>query len=264
MQGNIDLDYSRGCLLALQDWAWLNRHGAFENEILRKYVAPFPPRGLMFVVSRLTREKDFAAHGVDFYQVLSEISKKPLTEYQSILDFGCGCGRLLRMLLGHPGRISACDVDPRLISWVIRRLPFVNAVLTDIQPPLPYPNATFDCIISISNFTHFSWRGQDAFLEELNRISMPEGSLFITVHGRKALRRFMEQKDKKSILGQMIDTFNRGEHPKSTANSTDIAVLAVEGVIFKRNRAAGSICAAVELLRVDPCRFSGAPVRSSV
>ena len=53
-------------------------------------------------------------------------------------------------------------------------------------------------------------------------------------------------------------------HPKSTANSTDIAVLAVEGVIFKRNRAAGSICAAVELLRVDPCRFSGAPVRSSV
>jgi len=52
--------------------------------------------------------------------------------------------------------------------------------------------------------------------------------------------------------------------PKSTANSTDIAVLAVEGVIFKRNGAAGSICAAVELLRVGPCRFSGAPVRSSV
>ena len=52
--------------------------------------------------------------------------------------------------------------------------------------------------------------------------------------------------------------------PKSTANSTDIAVLTVEGVIFKRNRAAGSICAAVELLRGDPCRFSGAPVRSSV
>ena len=55
-----------------------------------------------------------------------------------------------------------------------------------------------------------------------------------------------------------------GMCPKSTANSTDIAVLTVEGVIFKRNRAAGSICAAVELLRVDPCRFSGAPVRSSV
>ena len=50
---------------------------------------------------------------------------------------------------------------------------------------------------------------------------------------------------------------NKNLRPKSTANSTDIAVLTVEGVIFKRNRAAGSICAAVELLRVDPCRFFG-------
>ena len=63
------------------------------------------------------------------------------------------------------------------------------------------------------------------------------------------------------ILGYFIVHITR---PKSTANSTDIAVLTVEGVIFKRNRAAGSICAAVELLRVDPCRFSGAAVRSSV
>ena len=65
-------------------------------------------------------------------------------------------------------------------------------------------------------------------------------------------------------MGHINTIFSQLLQPKSTANSTDIAVLTVEGVIFKRNRAAGSICAAVELLRGDPCRFSGAPVRSSV
>ena len=69
-----------------------------------------------------------------------------------------------------------------------------------------------------------------------------------------------------SPIARLLDwlSVKYGVLPKSTANSTDIAVLTVEGVIFKRNRAAGSICAAVELLRVDPCRFSGAAVRSSV
>ena len=126
----------------------------------------------------LHSEADFASHGVDFYLALSAASPKPLLEYRSILDFGCGCGRLARMFKGHPYRIAGCDIDQRHIQWIQQSLDYMDARVTSVRPPLPYVDNEFDAVISISIFTHLNENSQDEFLLELRRITKMGDTFF--------------------------------------------------------------------------------------
>src|SRR5687768_6818293 len=162
------IGYELGCRMPVADWVSLNRTGVFRDPTLRKYVSPFPPRKLMQNVSGLFEEQDFASHGADFYLALSAASPKPLSEFRSILDFGCGCGRLARMFKGHPFRIEGCDIDPRHVARVNASLDFMRAKVSSVEPPLPYGDNEFEAVTSISIFTHLSERSQDQFLPELS------------------------------------------------------------------------------------------------
>jgi ubiquinone/menaquinone biosynthesis C-methylase UbiE len=183
------MNYEEGCRMHTNDWVTLNRTGIFENTSLRRYVSPFPPSDLMGITSGLQSETGFAAHGVDIYNALALASPKPLTEYQHILDFGCGCGRLARMFKGHPYKISGCDIDVRHVEWISKNLDFMDVKLSSVIPPIPFDDNEMDAVISISIFTHLTEKSQDDFLAELSRVTRPGGILFLTVHGAQALKR---------------------------------------------------------------------------
>ena len=91
-----ELDYKKGCTLPFEDWAWLNLTGVFENNELAQFVSPFPPKNLIHNVSGLSNKSDFAKHGIDIYEALLKASPIPLAQYEYLLDFGCGSGRLAR------------------------------------------------------------------------------------------------------------------------------------------------------------------------
>lgn len=131
------MDYELGCYLPAEDWAWLNRTGVFRDPALRKYVSPFPPAALMQNVSGLVKEEDFASHGADIFEALSAASPRPLAEYQHLLDFGCGCGRLARMFKGHPHQVSGCDIDRRHVEWARQNLDYMKVSVSSVKPPLP-------------------------------------------------------------------------------------------------------------------------------
>jgi SAM-dependent methyltransferase len=213
------MDYAQGCRLPAAEWAWLNRVGCFENPELREYVSPFPPVDLIQNVSGLVNERDFASHGADFFLALSAASPKPLWEFRTILDFGCGCGRLARMFKGHSGAITGCDIDSRHVRWIKDNLPYMQAMVTSVHPPLPFVDNQFEAIISISVFTHLNERSHNEFLAELNRICEPNGYLFLTVHGERALRRAVEEPTIRSLIDvdedrfrKARDEFSQGKH----------------------------------------------------
>jgi len=193
--------------MPLEDWIRLNRVAIFENPELRKYVSPFPPAELMTVVSGLTNEKDFAAHGTDIYRAVSLASRKPLHEYDGILDFGCGCGRFARMLKGYQKKLSGCDIDARLINWLNKELGFMEAKVSRVTPPIPFIANEFESVVSISIFTHLKETDQDAFLADLYRVCRPEGRLFITVHGERALQRALCEPAIRTMLSMDEERF---------------------------------------------------------
>ena len=203
------IDYPLGCQMPTEDWVRLNRMEVFNDPTLRRYVSPFPPRDLMQNVSGLVSESDFASHGTDFFLALSAVSPKPLSAYRSILDFGCGCGRLARMFKGHPARVCGCDIDHRHVNWVRDNLKFVEAKLSSVNPPIPYADNEFEAVISISIFTHLTEYSQDLFLAELARVTQPGGYLFLTVHGERALHRALTEPAIRNMLSMDEDRFQR-------------------------------------------------------
>jgi SAM-dependent methyltransferase len=121
----------------------------------------------------------------DAIRVILDARGVKLADLGSILDFGCGCGRILRHWSGLPKSVAiyGTDYNKKAIAWCARNLPFVTAEVNRLEPPLRYENDSFDFVYAFSVFTHLSEALQPAWIQELARVMAPGGYLLITVHG---------------------------------------------------------------------------------
>jgi SAM-dependent methyltransferase len=113
-----------------------------------------------------------------------------LDQYSPILDFGCGCGRVLLWLqdLAEAGSsLHGVDIDERAVRWADENLPWATCSANPPLPPLDYPDGYFDLVFSHSVFTHLDEAYQDQWLAELRRVTRPGGHLVLTVHGEAVL-----------------------------------------------------------------------------
>lgn len=117
---------------------------------------------------------------------------RDLGSYRSVLDFGCGCGRILMHLerLADTAAVFGCDIDARAVRWATEHLPWARLAVNRPEPPLPYDDATFDLVYNHSVFTHLDEEHQDLWLAELRRVARPGATLLLTVHGDKPLADF--------------------------------------------------------------------------
>jgi SAM-dependent methyltransferase len=130
----------------------------------------------------------------DLSQALAAIGRS-LDEFDRVLDWGCGCGRILRHLLPPTGpkHLSACDIDAEAIAWIAGNLPAVEASVTGGLPPLPYGDTSFDLIFNHSVMSHLDAAYQDAWLRELKRVLRPGGIATLSVHGAHAFQGFLNK-----------------------------------------------------------------------
>jgi SAM-dependent methyltransferase len=115
--------------------------------------------------------------------------ERPLDSFASILDFGCGCGRMLMWLeeLGKRTNLHGTDVDAEAVAWAAEQLPYCAFTVNQADPPLPYEDGAFDLIFNHSVFSHIDERRQDAWLGELHRVTRPGGFLVLCVNGEWVL-----------------------------------------------------------------------------
>lgn len=115
-----------------------------------------------------------------------EMGRDP-ADARRVLDFGCGCGRTARWLLGGGNtEFHGVDVDAEAIAWCRQHLPQGHFAATGPAPPLPFPPEHFDVVYCLSVFTHLNESMQDVWLAELRRILRPGGVLLLTVHSKFA------------------------------------------------------------------------------
>lgn len=173
----------------LNEWLDFNRVHAFESEANMALVAPFPPHDRMLITTGLVDPKDFASHGYDVLKALNDVSPQPLSSFSSVLDFGVGAGRLARMFKGFKGNYTGIDVDEQNIKWINSALKYVRAIHTRPKKPLPFPNAEFDLVISVSVFSHMNENDHLFYLTEIARVTKPGACILLTTHGERALNR---------------------------------------------------------------------------
>lgn len=105
-------------------------------------------------------------------------------ELRSVLDFGCGCGRILRQWESRlPERLVGVDVNPRLVRWCQRHLAFAEVSTSSPVPPLGFADGSFDFVYARSIFTHLDETSEAVWIGEIHRILEPGGVLLFTVSG---------------------------------------------------------------------------------
>jgi len=122
-------------------------------------------------------------------QALAGVGRR-MEEFERILDFGCGPGRVLRLLEPLAGRteLHGVDIDADAIAWCRQAIPFAHFTAAPHVPPTAYPDAHFDLVLNHSVFTHLPEERQDQWLGELQRIARPGAILLLTVHSLPQLR----------------------------------------------------------------------------
>ena len=150
-----------------------------------------PPSTLMARVHGSSDEVSFASGG---FQMLTDLltalePHRPIPSFRRILDWGCGCGRLLRHALVYlqDSELHGCDIDTEAIAWSDLNLIGASFRLVGVSPPTSYESNSFDLIYGVSVLTHMDEEHQFAWLDELRRILRPGGILLVTFHGRSFL-----------------------------------------------------------------------------
>jgi SAM-dependent methyltransferase len=146
-----------------------------------------PPPHLRYRVHGALDAESYVATGTAIAATVGNILEKSrLPEPSTILDFGCGPGRVVSHLARRHAawRLFGCDIDPEAIAWARRNLgDMATFEVTDARPPLPFPDRFFDAVYTVSVFTHLDERLQLGWLAELRRILKPGGTLLATTHG---------------------------------------------------------------------------------
>ena len=153
-----------------------------------------PPRSLQAFVGG-----GFQALGEEFFAYLKDLCR--LRPEESVLDVGCGSGRMAVPLLGYldgRGRYVGFDIAPKLIRWCSGHISRRNANFTfhlaDIfnkhynprgacpasQYRFPCSDQSVDLVLATSVFTHMLADDVRHYLREIRRVLRPGGRGLLT------------------------------------------------------------------------------------
>jgi len=176
-------------------YRWLERRSARAADDGVDDGLPMPPAELVVQVSGPSRAwfseqgrsdaakfRDLAArHGADMAGGIS------------VLDFGCGVGRIARWLasdvIAAGGTFHGSDLNPKLVAWCAANLPGSYG-RNRLRPPLDVADDQVDLVYAHSVLTHLTEATAGAWLAELARVLRPGGLALLTFHDEAYAARF--------------------------------------------------------------------------
>jgi len=183
-------------------WALVNRGRAAPDGL------PYPAPRLCFLVSANYDPRYFlrtGEQGASCIRSLLQRNGAPIEGMSSILDFGCGCGRIARHWSGlHATAVTGSDINPALVRWAGRNLRFGKFDVNGLSARLPYRDCSFDLVYAVSVFTHLSEPLQRWWMDELTRILRPGGLLLVTVKGRDLWNELSAAEEERFRAGMLV------------------------------------------------------------
>ena len=166
-----------------------------------------PPYDLAFDAYNSLDWRYYKQYGKAHAKIFSDTVKDLIPPGDvSILEWGCGPGRLIRhweeLLADYSVKVTGTDYNSRTIDWCIENLPGQEFVKNDLMPPIALGDEQFDVVYCFSVFTHLSWEAQQAWAAELKRLLKPGGIFICTTHGDRYRHLLTKKVD--------IDTYEAG------------------------------------------------------
>jgi SAM-dependent methyltransferase len=168
---------------------------------------PLPPDVLRLMVAGTDDAEWFLAAGARAAESLTQLLAKAgiaLHQCQSILDFGCGCGRVIRHLRHLPAELHGCDTNPIAVEWCNENLTFGRFAVNALESSLEYDAESFDLVYALSVFTHLPHELQAMWMRELHRVLKPGGVLMLSLHGDAMLGKLTRAERSDYRSGQLV------------------------------------------------------------
>lgn len=178
MFGNVSDDF----------WYWLFTNGYDNNAIVRQILPGMPDEQTQLNFTgrsgHLALADAFAVYKL-FKDILARNSKN-LSECSTVLDFGCGWGRIIRFFLKDVEESVLWGIDcyKEMIDLCEEQNLRCNFETIKPMPPTRFASDMFDLIYLYSVFSHLSEEAHLAWLKEFKRMLKPGGMLIATTRSR--------------------------------------------------------------------------------
>lgn len=173
--------------------------------------------------------KKFSETRKHFWRSLDFI-KQYVQDRDSILDFGCGNGRLIELFNDKNVNYKGVDISGELIDFAKKQYPksansFLKILPNEIS--LPFNDENFNSVYSIATFHHLPGRSHRlAMARELYRVTKKEGWIVVTVWN------LWQRKYRKQIIKNKFNKFIG--RSKLDWNDCHITFTDNEGKVFNR------------------------------
>lgn len=182
---------------------------------------PIPPPRLIWTVIGTPWASDYVEGGEagakEILELLSE-NGIDMDRFDTLLDFGCGCGRIIRHLVDLKVDLYGTDSNPQLIRWCRKKLGFAEFDTNNPFPPLEYIDESFNFVFAGSVFTHIGEELQEAWITEMRRILKTGGYLWFTTHGEQRIHVLTKQQQEQFRRGNLVAVGNGHEGSNACAS----------------------------------------------
>jgi SAM-dependent methyltransferase len=189
---------------------------------------PAPPKELIFLIIGLRWSSIYFNSGNVIFKEMKSLftkNKIDINSFGKVLDFGCGCGRIIRHFNSNSNNVQlyGCDYNEGLINWCKDNLTFGSFTTNKLAPPSDYEDSFFDLIYARSVFTHLSDELQKLWIEEFKRVIKTGGYLYITTHGENTFHNLTHEEQaalrKEGIL--TVNSIIEGNNKCTTYQTRD-------------------------------------------
>lgn len=169
---------------------------------------PVPPARLAFDAYGNIHWPSYFDQGVNSSTVISDIiNKEKITSNFKVLEWGCGPGRIIRHLrnqLENDVELYGSDYNKKSIKWNQKNIKGIQFIVNQLEPPLSFQPAFFNCVYAISVFTHLSEEMHTQWIQEIERILKPGGLIIITTHGDLTTNRLLSHEKHLYNSGKLV------------------------------------------------------------
>jgi SAM-dependent methyltransferase len=169
---------------------------------------PIPPGRLIVLVTGSSDRAwyvDGGRLGAQSIRETLEIAGLDVASFRTVLDFGCGCGRVIRHWRPlTEAELYGSDCNPKMVEWCRGNLPFAKFQLNTLEPTLEYTDQQFEFAYALSVLAHTPESLQQPWIDELWRILRPGGYLLITTQGGEYLSRLTPKEKIQYQEGRLV------------------------------------------------------------
>ncbi len=177
-------------------WIWLAWHGLDEYAELRAAWFAVPPAWLLERCAGVgASERDFVRSGsVDWRRQLAALERGGVRlEGSSILELGCGAGRVLRYFSRYSAgtMFTGADWDGEAVDWCRRELGFAEFVTMPQRPPSALRANSFDAVLIPNVLQNLEPMAAVDWVEECAGLLRPGGLVIACYLGACAVQRWL-------------------------------------------------------------------------